>query len=388
MVVSMRVLRSATACLATSAILFAVPGLASADEWPVAVLTVQTDDAFEHADSFSASLRRAIEDEPGWRTAQLDKDYALLVLASTLECADPPDAACEEKIAKELKVERFVWGQMKLEGQDVSGDLHYWVSGEPSKVVPFRYSANLKTSGDDTLVEIAKKTFQDLVGGVPPATLELSVGTLDATVLANGQEVGKLKAGKGSVQVPAGSVKLTIRAAGYNDAESTVKLEPREKRELTFTLTPRGAEANVQAILGGTALGLGAVAAGLATWGGITALGLKGEDGENGRAQIQLAPEGSEEGFNGCETSGSQYIHLRGGGDEKALRSFCEDVSLAETLQVALWPTAAVLGGLGIVLLATADYGEAEAVVASLPFTVLPSVSDSGVFVSLQGRLD
>ena len=47
-----------------------------------------------------------------------------------------------------------------------------------------------------------------------------------------------------------------------------------------------------------------------------------------------------------------------------------------------------MLDDLGIVLLATADYGDAEAAVASLPFTILPSVSDSGVFVSLQGRLD
>ena len=71
--------------MAGLALIIAAPGTAWAEdgELPVAVLTVQTLDAFEQADALTNAMKRAIEDAPGWSAAQLPKDYALLCLLYT-----------------------------------------------------------------------------------------------------------------------------------------------------------------------------------------------------------------------------------------------------------------------------------------------------------------
>src|SRR5688500_13647972 len=84
--------------------LFSVEARAEDGELPIAVLTVQTLDAFEQADALTTALKRAVEDAPGWSAAKTEKDYALQVLVLSLGCTDPPDAACEERIAQEIKV--------------------------------------------------------------------------------------------------------------------------------------------------------------------------------------------------------------------------------------------------------------------------------------------
>jgi hypothetical protein len=359
---------------------FALPGQASADEWPVAVLTIQTLDAFEQADSFSAALRLAVEDVDGWRAAQLEKDYALLVLVNTLGCTDPPDAACEQKMAAELKVDRLVWGSMKLEGTEVVGDLHLWQANQPGRSVPFRYPANLKTSGDDTLVAIAAKTFLDLVGGPTLGTVVVKANVPSGTVLVDGVEVGKIEEGRATVQVPPGKRKISVQAPGYTDMEAVIDVTARESREVALSANVATASLDAKIPLGFVSLGLGLGAAAGATWAGISAIQLNDDTAR--RNELFLPGEET----NGCDGNNTGK---RPSADPAAVDEFCSEKSLSETLQVALWPTAGVLGGLGVVLLAVSDWGgDAQESVATLPFIVLPSVSSNGVFVSVQGSLD
>jgi hypothetical protein len=358
---------------------FASPGRASADEWPVAVLTLQTLDAFEQADSFSAALRLAIEDADGWRTAQLEKDYALLVLVNTLGCNEPPDAACEQKMAAELKVDRLVWGSIKLEGSEVVGDLHLWQANEPGKAVSFRYPANLKTAGDDSLVAIAAKTFGDLVGGAPVATVTVKASVPSGTVLVDGVEAGKIEAGRATIQVPPGKHKITVQARGYADMEAVIEVTARETREVTLSANVVTPSLDLKIPFGFVSLGLGLGAAAGATWAGVSALSLNGDT----TTRNELFQPGEDK--DGCDENNSGR---RMNADINRVKDFCSEKSTYETLQIALWPTAAVLGGTGIILLALSDWGGDDAKTASLPFLVLPSVSSTGAFVSVHGSLD
>jgi hypothetical protein len=352
-----------------------LPGRASADEWPVAVLTIQTLDAFEQADSFSAAIRLAVEDAQGWRTAQLEKDYALLVLVNTLGCTDPPDTACEQKMAAELKVDRLVWGSMKLEGTEIVGDLHLYQANEPGKAVPFRYPANLKTAGDDSLVAIAAKTFVELTGGPPVGTVIVKASVPSGVVLVDGVEVGKIESGRATVQVAPGKRKISVQAPGYTDMEAVIDVTARDSREVSLSANVATPSLDLKIPLGFVSLGLGLGAAAGATWAGVTALQLNDDE-----RRSLFPPEDQTE--DACSVNdGKDY------GD--AAGEFCSEASLAETLQVALWPTAGVLGGLGVVLLAISDWGgDAKQTVASLPFIVVPSVSSNGAFFSVQGSLD
>ena len=375
-----------TACALGLAAL-ALPRTALAEEVPVAVLTVQTLDAFEQADSFSSALRRVIEDQAGWSTAQLDKDYALLVLVSTLECSDPPDAACEQKIASELKVDRFVWGNMKLDGGDVVGDLHFWAKGEPSRMTPFRYSANLKTAGDDTLMEVVRKTFLDLVGGQPKAKLTVNAGSSTGTLFVDGKEVGRLVGGVVTIEVDPGSHKITVKIPGYADSEAVLDVGPRENKSVTLTPSPPVASVDVKIVLGFVSLGLGAVAAGAGAYGGISALQLNGDDYDDYRKA--LTEEGPEDPYpeneQGCPAEPADPGAIPKGGDI-SLGSFCAREATAELLQSILYPAAGAFGLTGVILLAMGDWGEDAATAASLRVT--PIVGSNHAFITVTGTLD
>lgn len=376
------------ACLLGLASL-ALPHRAHAEEYPVAVLTVQTLDAFEQADSFSSALRRVIEDESGWSAAQLDKDYALLVLVSTLGCSDPPDAACEQKIATELKVDRFVWGTMKLEGADVVGDLHFWASGEPSKATNFRYSANLKTAGDDTLIEVARKTFGDLVGGSTKAKVTVTAGNATGAVFVDGKEVGQLTGGKLVIDVEPGSRKITVKVPGFADSEAVIDVAAREAKAVTLTPQPPSDGVDAKIVIGFTALGLGAVAAGFGAYGGISALGLNGTEYDGYRQALTESGPGQPfpDEEQGCPAEPADPSYVPGGGDF-SLESFCSREATAELLQSVLYPTAGVLGVTGIILLATGDWGGSSETAVNLPVRVTPMVGANHAFISVTGTLE
>jgi hypothetical protein len=96
-------------------VLFAAgsPTLREAQEskLPVAVLSLQTEDAFDQAEALTKALKRVVSETPGW--SHIDNDWAVQVLVLSLECVEPPDAACEEKIAAEIKTDRYLWGTMR-----------------------------------------------------------------------------------------------------------------------------------------------------------------------------------------------------------------------------------------------------------------------------------
>jgi hypothetical protein len=364
--------------------MLAVPAVAHAQdgELPVAVLTIQTLDAFEQADALSLALKRAVEDAEGWSTAKTSKDYALQVLVPSLGCVDPPDAACEEKIAQEIKVDRFVWGTMKKEGNDVVGDLHFWIKGKGSTATTFRYSSNLTVAVDEALAGIAKAKFLELAGGTPGARVIVRVGNYQGTVKVDGAPAGTLKDGVATLEVSAGPHVITVEIPGLAEAETKIDVKPREAREVTLTPTPLEESAPpYQKIFGFTLLGLGAVSAGVGAYGGVRSLQLSSEIEEKYKQDIPNGKQACEPGPNG------DYPNAQGQSSGEIIK-LCQDGDTVEMIHFVAFPIAGALGVTGIVLLATADWsgGSTDQEQAELPVEVVPRFGPLGGDVSLTVR--
>lgn len=360
------------------------PGVAFAQdgELPVAVLTIQTLDSFEQADALTLALKRAVEDAPGWSTAKTPKDYALQVLVPSLGCVDPPDAACEAKIAEEIKVDRFVWGTMKKDGTDVAGELHFWMRDKGSTKTTYRYSSNLTVAVDEALAGIARSKFEELAGGPATGKITVRAGNHDGTVTVDGKPAGTLKGGVATLDLPPGPHTIGIEVAGYDPTSTRVEVNAREAKEVTLSPTAKGEEGPpYQKIFGFTLLGLGAVGAGVGAYGGVRSLQLKSELEDNYLNDVAGDKQACEAGPNG------DYPNAQGASASKIIK-ICQDGDTFETMHFVAFPVAGALGVVGIVLLATADWsgGEASAEAGKAPVEVTPNFGPMGGDVSVRVR--
>ncbi len=365
-------------------VLGSMPGLALAQdgELPVAVLTIQTLDSFEQADALTLALKRAVEDAPGWSTAKTPKDYALQVLVPSLGCVDPPDAACEAKIADEIKVDRFVWGTMKKEGTDVGGELHFWIRDKGSSKTTYRYSSNLTVAVDDALAGIARQKFEELAGGPATGKVTVRAGNLDGTVTVDGKPAGTLKGGVATLDLPAGSHTIGIEVAGYEPTSTQVDVKAREAKEVSLSPTEKPAEGPpYQKIFGFTLLGLGAVGAGVGAYGGVKSLQLSSELEENYGNDIAGEKSACDPGPKG------DYPNAQGVSSSQIIK-ICQDGDTYEMMHFVAFPVAGALGVTGIILLATADWsgGEASVEAGKAPVEVTPNFGPMGGDVSVRVR--
>ncbi len=368
---------------ACAALLLSAPRVASAQdgELPVAVLTVSTLDAFEQADALSLALKRAVEDAPGWSTAKTQKDYALQALVPSLGCADPPDAACEAKIADEIKVDRFVWGTMKKDGTDVSGELHFWVRGKGSSKTSYKYSSNLTVAVDEALAGIAKQKFEELAGGPATGKVTVRAGNHDGTVTVDGKPAGTLKGGVAVLDLAPGPHSIGVDIAGYEPTATQVEVKPREAKEVSLSPSAKAEKGPpLQQIFGFTLLGLGAAGAGVGAYGGVKSLQLSSEIEDNYRGDITNGKQACDAGPNG------DYPNANGV-NAAAIIDLCEEGDTYEMMHFVAFPVAGALGITGIILLATADWsgGDTEEA-AKVPVEVTPRIGPLGGDVSVRVR--
>jgi hypothetical protein len=362
----------------------------AAEEKPAAVLTIQTLDAFENADSFTSALKRALEEAPGWTVAKTDKDYALQVLTISLDCADPPDAVCEQKIGDEIIQDHFLWGRMAKEGDDVTGELHLWSRGKGSTTTKFRYSANVKDAADETLLAQARKHVEELVGAPPGGTVKLRVGAISGTVKLDGEAVGRLIGGRTTIQVPPGAHRITVEAEGYNPMEAQIDMKPLETREVSLVPTVIEPGPDAQKIVGFTLMGLGVVAAGAGVGVMIKTQLINDEfvaakENPSGLLVINGTPEDGSIDLCKPGDGSDPYPNFDSVGEAQKTQYYeglCDTGRTMQTLQLVLFPLAGVLAGTGAVLLGTADWSGGDGKEsAGLPFRIDPSFGPGGADV-------
>jgi len=355
------------------ALLFGPNPTARADEpgpdtLPITVVAVQTGDADDQAEALTKALRNAVRTMPGWSLGE--GDYSLEVLALSMKCAEPPDAACESRIADQIKADRYVWGIISKKGGSVSGELHLWVRGKGTAKVNVNYGANLTEANDEALKKVANDAIVALTGGPPKGTVHVKAGDVSGQVFVDGTPLGALNGGEGTFPLPAGSHKVVVKAQGYADAEAIVVVKPNGTAEVS--LHPSTAEPDTPTnwrLVGGIA-GLGA-GVGFGIVGLISTLQVNGIQNDDSFADYRKKHPDSKDVCEDAKAGASDV--------DTKVADQCSKGSTFEALQVIFYSLAAVSGGVGIYLLATSSRSDSA---AATGLTVQPSIGKQS------GRLD
>jgi hypothetical protein len=217
-------------------VVFAWERPAWADPTPIAVVGIDTDDADDHAEAFTGALRSRLRNTAGWRLAEGEQTLSLLTAA--LRCPKPPDAACEQKIAEQLKVDRFVWGTArKAAGKKITVELHAYRKGVPAVVASESYADNLKDQNDDALRQIAYTLFQKVVGS-SNAWVTIKAGNAAGHVSVDGGAKVPFEKGILRTAVEPGARKLEVVLKGGKAQLFELNLAAQEEKELLVAVAP------------------------------------------------------------------------------------------------------------------------------------------------------
>ncbi len=368
-----------------SACLFAAGQAPCAEPGPdtlaISVIAVQTPDADDQAEALTKALRAAVKGLPGWSLAE--GDYSLEVLTISLKCVEPPDVACQSRIADQIKADRYVWGIIQKDGpSSVKGDIHLWIRGQGTNDAKVSYSANLTEANDDALRRVAQETMDKLTGGPPKGTVHVKVGKdIAGQVFIDGQPVGALSAGEGKFSYPAGAHKVSVKAEGYSSVETPVSVKPQATSEVAVTLVPleSAQPTNWKRIGGFVGIGAGVVFGAVGAISGVSVLSKQNDfdeyrkqtvspNGNNGYAQqtdiCQFARDNKTFGANGTDPQVPA--------DRDRIISICDETSTLEVLQYIMYPLAAISAGAGVYLLMTSSSAAEAAPKAG--WTIKPSV--------------
>jgi PEGA domain len=335
------------------------------DTQPLNVVAIEGNDAEDQAEALTKALRNAVRASGGWSLSP--GDYSMEVLVLSMKCADPPDATCQAKIADEIKVDRYIWGYLKkLKNGNVAGELALWVRGKGTTKTPIEYSANLTEANDDSLKRVANDAFNKLTGGSPKGGVHVKAGAEGGQLFIDGEPIGALTNGEATLQIPSGTHTLMVKAPGYDDAQTQVVIKPGKTSDVALTLTkatPKGGPSG-RAIAGVAMLSGGVLVAGA---GGIVGLiqisknstteklpgyqALQDDPGDlAGKSPCDFATNHAG-GFTNPKASPKVDI------DQAAMKkviSGCNTNKTLTTMEIILYPTGAVLAGVGLYLLITA----------------------------------
>jgi hypothetical protein len=320
---------------------------------PIIILSIDSDDGEEQADALTAAMRSRARSSGNFSLVETTQSLSMLTAA--LKCPSKPDAACLEKIANQVKCDRFIWGTMtKAPGSQVTADLHFFARGRPDTNVRDSYSDNLKDQNDEALRKVAARLFERLTG-TATGTVTVHAGDAEGEVWIDGQKRGDLVKGDLTLELLSGPHAMEVRARGYAIARHRIAVASGKNVPVNVNLTPV-AEAGprepetpvpVRRILGWTALGVGV---GVAVAGGIVALGYfpKHSRQEDLRGKYPSTLNGSP--ADACTVAGSQDPGASYAGQAC---SNAKEWDRARQNAVILAAAGGVLIGTGVIILVT-----------------------------------
>jgi hypothetical protein len=188
----------------------------------VAVLTLDSDDAEEQAEALTGALRSRIRASQGW--SLIETTQSLGMLTAALRCpAKPVSAECEQRIAEQLKSDRYIFGYVMRGPQDgqVTAEIHLYQKSKPDTVIRESYSENLKDQNDDALRKIAQHILERL-GGNAVGAIVVRMGTEDGEVIVDGDK---------RVPLQNGSARLELSPGGHS-VEVVVNGQPSQRRNV------------------------------------------------------------------------------------------------------------------------------------------------------------
>lgn len=328
------------------------------DTLPIHIIALQTNDADDQAEALTKALRSAVRAMPGWSLGE--GDNALEVLVLKLQCTEPPDASCQSRIADVIKSDRYVWGLIDKKGDNVAGELNYWVRGQGTSHVALEYSANLTEPNDEALKKVANDAITSLTGGPPKGQLHVKAGNVAGQVFVDGVAVGALANGEGTFAVPSGQRKITVKATGFSDAETTTVVKPTGTVDVALNPQPVGDSKplDFRKVGGFIGIGTGALLIGLGVVSSLqvndaqSVLGTDKNDSTSPRHVLHA-------GENAC-TLVNTADRTRFGANAEKVADACSK-SVFEPLQFVFYALGAAVGGTGLYLIATSGTSSAPA---------------------------
>lgn len=321
------------------------------DALPVTVLSVKSDDALDQAEALTTALRKAVRDSKGWSLGE--GTQSLEFLALQMKCSEPIDAACEARIAEVIKADRYLWCTIRLDEDFVVGKLNLFVRGKGTNTVPLHYSANLTEATDDALIQVAAEAFRAVAGGPPMGYARIQAGGVDGQLYIDDQPMGAIAAEGRTVQLPAGTHKVLIKAPGYESAEGAVTVRPATTADLNLSLIKKAVEKPVDMrMLGGfLSVGAGVTAGAIGLWAALEVNAIQNEEG------FQNYAKGFASDQNVCDQAdnNTEVRDVPMAYTPETMKDKCSRAGTMEVVQAITFPLAAVAAGVGGYLLGTSS---------------------------------
>jgi hypothetical protein len=268
----------------------ALPRVARADQpgahtVPVAVLAFDTEDSEEQADAITGAVRSRIRAAQGW--SLIETTQSLGMLTAALKCPSRPPPECQQKIAEQIKAERYIWGFVSkgpVQAQ-VTAEIHLYQKGKPDTVLKESYADNLKDSNDDTLRKIAARIVERL-GGIAVGVVIVKTADQTGDVVIDGDKRVPLDKGTARLELAAGGHSIEVAPTSGEPTKRNVLVTAGRETVVEFTAPStveppsEASKSKTRKIIGGVTMGVGAVLAGIAVYEMINYFGIQ-SDGDD-----------------------------------------------------------------------------------------------------------
>jgi hypothetical protein len=185
----------------------------------VAVLAFDSDDAEEQADALTGAMRARVRAADGWSLVETPQSLGMLTAA--LRCpAKPVSAECEQRIADQLKLDRFIYGYVAKgpSPAQVTAEVHLYQRSKPDTVRRETYSDNLRDQNDEALRKIAYRLLDGLAA-TTVGTVVVHLGREGGEVIVDGEKRVPLQNGVARVELSPGGHAVEVILAGQTASQ-------------------------------------------------------------------------------------------------------------------------------------------------------------------------
>jgi hypothetical protein len=237
----------------------------------VAVIALDSDDAEEQAEALTLALRTRIRTSQGWSLQETSQSLSMLTAA--LRCpGKPPGAECEQKIADQLKAERYIFGYVTRgpAAGTVTAEVHFYQRKGQDMVVKESYSDQLKdvNANEDALKKVAQHILEKL-GTTTLGSIAVHVGNENGEIIVDGGKPSPLQGGNAKLELAPGSHSVEINIPGQAPQKRNVVVTVGKETVIDLSLTTPGPVEKpkeesafpTNKVIGGGLLALGAAAA-------------------------------------------------------------------------------------------------------------------------------
>jgi hypothetical protein len=325
----------------------------------VHVLEIYTDDADDQAKALTIALKSKVRASKDYALA--DSDKALGVYLAQFKCGDVPDSVCQTKIADNLKADRYIWGTVRKDGNDLAVDVHLWQKGQSEVRQQVKISANLTDANDPSLQQVAEQLVNKLANFGKVGIAHLSAAqSIDGELFVDNTSQGRFTNGQAELTLPIGEHRFEVRAQGKVVAQGTGKVNPTSTVDVELVGLAKsdqpapvvaGGGSSWKRPAGYAAAGVGGA---LLIGGVVSMLKVNSLNKDSGFDAYRHSFAGDKDV---CDAAKKGRVGAPGSSSPNEVVDLCNSASTYKTLQFILLPVGALAAAAGVYLITT-DSGE------------------------------